>query len=233
MAQTKTKTKKKIPTTGMLNVVLVWDKSGSMQPLRLSAVEGATSYISDLLKDKNAKKIRMSITAFDTSFNRWFEDLPLGEIPLQELSALYQPEGWTALNDAVADTIFSLDKKMAEGERALVVVLTDGLENSSQEYGGFDGTQALANLIKEREATGHWTFIYLGAGKPAEVAAVAATYNIARGNTMSYAHTSEGVHTTSVAMAASTSALAGSARGQTSTAFADAGLESVEEQEKK
>lgn len=235
MPKTKTKTRKSKKATTTLNVVLVWDMSGSMGPLRMSALEGATNYITDLLKDENASKMRLSITAFDTIFERWYEDMPLGEIPVDALRNLYHPRGWTALNDAVADSIFTMDERLkgdrAE-ERALIVVLTDGLENSSKEYGGVEGTKALADLIKQREETGRWTFVYLGAGKPAEVAAVAASYNIPRGNTVSYAATPQGTAESFNHVRGATIAVAAAApMASTRTVFADAGLKSVEEQE--
>lgn len=234
MAQTKTKKKtKKETTASVLNVVFVWDMSGSMMAVYAAALEGAGQYISDLRSDKNAENIRMSITAFDTVFERWHEDVTLSDIP-DTFANRWQPRGMTALNDAVADAIVQLDEKMKgarAGERALVVVLTDGAENSSREYGGVEGAQRLAALIKEREETGRWTFVYLGAGKPSEVAHVAATYNIPRGNTMSYAATPDGVSDSYRAMSHMTVAAAASPMGATNTAFADAGFSSVDEQE--
>lgn len=234
MAQTKTKktANRKKTATKMLNIVFVWDMSGSMSPLHASALEGATGYISDLAADKNAKNMRISITAFDTVFEKWFVDCPVGEVPLSELTTRYQPRGWTALNDAVADAIFTMDEKVKDtDEKVLIVVLTDGHENSSKEYPAPHGTAALAELVKAREKTGRWTFVYLGAGKPSEVAHVAASYNIPRGNTMSYAATAEGMGESYRAVSHMTVTAAASPGGATNTAFADAGFQSVDEQE--
>lgn len=233
MPKTKTKaTTKKKAATKTLNIVFVWDMSGSMAMLYSSALEGATGYIRDLAADKNAKNMRISITAFDTVFEKWFVDCPVGEVPISELTAKYQPRGWTALNDAVADAIFTMDEKVKDSdEKVLIVVLTDGLENSSKEYPAPHGTKALAELVKLRELTGRWTFVYLGAGKPSEVAHVAATYNIPRGNTMSYAATDEGMGKSYAAITHATVAVAAAPAGSTISAFKDAGFQSVEEQE--
>jgi uncharacterized protein YegL len=236
MPKTKTKTTKrqtKKETPSILNVALVWDMSGSMGSVYGAAIEGAGQYMADLRKDENTENIRMSITIFDTVFERWYEDALLSEIPAN-FTNRYQPRGMTALNDAVADAIVSLDERMkgdrAE-ERALVVVLTDGLENSSREYGGVNGAARLAELIKSYEDTGRWTFVYLGTGKPADVAAVAQTYNIPVANTMSYEHDSAGTEHVFAAASGVTRTLSHSKRGQTVTAMADAGYKSTEEQE--
>lgn len=233
MPKTKTKAaNKKTASTKTLNIVFVWDMSGSMASLYHSALEGATGYIRDLATDKNAKNMRISITAFDTVFEKWFVDCPVDEVPLSVLTDKYHPRGWTALNDAVADAIFTMDEKVKDSdEKVLIIVLTDGLENSSKEYPAPHGTKALADLVKAREGSGRWTFVYLGAGNPSEVAHVAATYNIPRGNTMSYAATPKGMGQTYSALSHVTVAAAAAPGGATSTAFSDAGFQSVDEQE--
>lgn len=229
----KTKTRRKKTANKILNVALVWDMSGSMGVVREAAVEGAGDYLHKLRLDENVESMRFSITAFDTIFEKWFEDVLIGDLP-QSLGHLYHPRGWTALNDAVAHTIFGLDERLKgerEDERVLIVVLTDGLENSSEEFGGAEGTAALAEIVKAREATGRWTFVYLGAGSPASVKATAAAYNIPVGNVASYAAASPVATQDTFHMLSNvTRGVVASAGMHTNTAFADSGYKSVEEQ---
>lgn len=232
MAKTKTKTSRRKTANKILNVALVWDMSGSMNAVRDAAIEGANDYIHKLRLDENVENMRFSVTAFDTVFEKWFEDALIGEIP--NFTDRYQPRGYTALNDAVAHTIFGMEERL-KGERAdesvLIVVLTDGLENSSQEYGGIDGTRALAEIIKRKEETGHWTFVYLGAGSPASVKLVAQSYNIPTGNAASYAAASpQATSHTFAAVGRITGQMATASSTSTRTAMADAGYKSVEDQ---
>ena len=57
-------------------------------------------------------------------------------MPLEEVTEItaadYRPRGMTPLNDAVAKTVRRLEKRVGEGDRAIVVVLTDGYENCSR-----------------------------------------------------------------------------------------------------
>ena len=70
----------------------------------------------------------------------------------------------TALYDAIAHTVVQTDRQLQadrrETEKVLVVVMTDGLENSSTDY----DAHAIAELVRSYEQRPNWTFVYLGAG---------------------------------------------------------------------
>ena len=88
------------------------------------------------------------------------------KITEDEVDPLYQysPGGGTAMNDAIAIAINRIGKwlsDMPEEERPsknLIVIMTDGEENSSREY-------TLANvqeMIKHQAEKYNWTFVYMG-----------------------------------------------------------------------
>ena len=79
----------------------------------------------------------------------------------------------------------ALRKKVAEDDKVLVTVVTDGYENASKEYSG----KAIKALVDELKAKG-WVFAYIGANQ--DVEAVAATISIT--NTLRFNATSAGVH---------------------------------------
>lgn len=92
--------------------------------------------------------------------------------PLEE----YWTRGMTSLYDAIAFGISKIKRQMDEDDRdnkaALIIVETDGYENSSQDYPtGEEGRSKLKKLIEELEATGRWTFTFLGAGLDEKFAA--------------------------------------------------------------
>ena len=51
-------------------------------------------------------------------------------------------------------------RRSRDDEKVLVVVMTDGLENSSTDYDAV----AVAELVRRYDERPNWTFVYLGAG---------------------------------------------------------------------
>ncbi len=141
------------------HVLLITDMSGSMAGLADDVRGGFNSYIADLRADTDVD-YRLSVTLFDTEFIELCKAAPLADVPaLDETN--YRPRGMTALLDAVGMTVNGFDRgQLGDDDRVLVVVQTDGHENSSREY----RRDQIADLIKSREAGGKWSFIFLGAG---------------------------------------------------------------------
>ena len=77
--------------------------------------------------------------------------------PINEVEKLTEKEYWvrgtTALLDAIGKTVNTLDKEI--DNKALVVIMTDGYENASQEY----SKEQIKNLISNH----NWEFLYIGA----------------------------------------------------------------------
>ena len=64
----------------------------------------------------------------------------------------------TALYDAIAEGVRLADKDKTPEERVIVVIMTDGEENSSRET----TKQQVKDIISGYEAKGDWTFLYIG-----------------------------------------------------------------------
>ena len=145
---------------------LIVDRSGSMSDCAESAINGYNEQICrirDLGLEFPEQDIRVGLTLF----NEYPELIYAGEnatqIPLLNRSN-YVPMGGTALLDAIGKTILAIRGK--EDDRPdlipatyVVVVLTDGYENSSRTF----NLEQIRSMIKEREATGKWTFSFIGA----------------------------------------------------------------------
>ena len=239
-AQAKTRGKrgsKTKETTGVLNVAFVWDMSGSMGTVHEATRQGTYDYLNDLLaeeaklveKEGEGVYTRFSLTAFDTVFERWLINEPIAGINPSEIVSKYWPRGGTALYDAIAHTITEIEAQLKaeerEEEKVLVIVMTDGQENSSQDYALRDnGRQRLMELIQSYEAKGNWTFVYLGANVDAY--AEASSIGIAPGNTASYSPTAGSTYAVMGGVSNITMERRSSMRGQTVSAFADAGVTS-------
>ena len=72
--------------------------------------------------------------------------------------------------------------------QVIVAILTDGLENSSQNY----TWQQIARAIKQQTEQYRWTFLFLGANQDA--IATAAQMNIAAANAATYVADAAGLH---------------------------------------
>ncbi|MCX5066610.1 hypothetical protein OOJ91_12050 [Micromonospora lupini] len=145
------------PTT---YVLLIVDMSGSMNKLADDVRGGFNAYVDELRADTD-REYRLSVTLFDTEFIPLCTAHSLDGAPAMT-EANYRPRGSTALMDAVGLTIGQFESAAAldEDDRVLVVVQTDGRENSSREFTAAD----ITHLIKTREAGGRWSFVFLGAG---------------------------------------------------------------------
>lgn len=146
---------------GALHVAFVLDKSGSMGIVEEAVVEGYNEYLRELREQGG--ETRFSLTTFDTAFHLLCVGEALDNVPVLD-GRSYRPDGCTALYDAIGHTVLRTDQRLqAEGradEKVLVVVMTDGLENSSTDY----DAHAIAELVRTYDERPNWTFVYLGAG---------------------------------------------------------------------
>jgi len=143
------------------HVLIVTDMSGSMSKLAADVRGGFNSYIDDLRNDTDGD-YRVTATLFDHRYMPLCTNATLVQVPaLDEHN--YVPAGSTALLDAVGRTVGTFEQAttLADDDRVLLVIQTDGYENSSIEW-NFAG---VSKLINTREATGKWSVTYLGAGK--------------------------------------------------------------------
>jgi uncharacterized protein YegL len=146
-----------------LHVGLLVDESGSMSGNEPAVVGGINEFVAKLAADQNGTKVLATLGMFDLHGNDPVVRVKFEGIPVSEVDTLgpgdYAPRGATPLNDAVVKTIKAMDARVKEGHRAMLVILTDGYENSSRAPSG-----KVRKLIHEREKRG-WEFIYLGANQ--------------------------------------------------------------------
>lgn len=161
--------------TGRTHICFILDKSGSMSQQRDSAISGFNEYVRQQqeLKDDTA----LTLVLFDTAVVTPFVTVPLGE--LRELTKHdYVPSGCTSLFDAVGQGIALTEPNVGKKDRAIVVILTDGLENSSKKI---TTREQIRDIIRMKEREGNWTFTYMGCGENWQ--REAAAMNIPVGNT--------------------------------------------------
>lgn len=166
---------------------LILDRSGSMGDCIQPTISGFNEQM-DMIRDLRQKfpdqEIRVSLTQFNQEVEEAFAmQAPEKVAPLTVNN--YRPAGMTALLDAVGQSVNALQLKIGSEIRdnlasAVVVIITDGYENASRRF----THRQIADLIRELESTGRWTFSYLGA--TLDAVEVAESMNIRGKNSMSY-----------------------------------------------
>ena len=144
-------------------VGVVLDRSGSMASVLKDTIGGFNSFI-EQQRDGSQDQVYV-VTQFDNEYEVLQDGVELDDVlTLSERN--YIPRGSTALLDAMGQTIARMDAVMANDltiEQSVLVVLTDGDENSSQEF----TRDVVFKLIEDRRAGGKWDFVFLGAGQDA------------------------------------------------------------------
>jgi uncharacterized protein YegL len=218
------KTSAKPAATDTLHVALVVDMSGSMGGVWDATLAGMNQYISDL-KNQEGETL-FSLTAFDTVFEQWHIAEPVQKIPHIGKDR-YSPRGMTALYDAIANTIVQTEARLntqgRQDEKVLVVIITDGLENSSQDYAlENNGRRRLFELVQRYEAKGNWTFSYIGADVDAY--AEAGAIGVPVGNTVMASSTPGSTSAAYANLSAGTTGLRSSSGGTTTSMYTDVGV---------
>ena len=144
-----------------MHLVLVLDRSGSMQKVHGDALGAVNSYIEAAKKDAALKSSCFSLITFSSeSVDTIRRDLPIEEVKPVTVEE-YRCSGWTPLYDAIGRGIELLDEAVGPNKhaKAALVIMTDGQENSSLEF-NHDGINAMIEARKEQG----WMLVFLGDG---------------------------------------------------------------------
>ena len=170
--------------TRIFNLIII-DESGSMQSIKKEAIDSVNETIQTIRaaqKKHEGQEHLITIVSFNDDVKSICKCVSADEA--KELNAeTYQPNCCTALYDAMGISLNELRKNVAENDKVLVTVVTDGYENASKEYDG----KAIKSLVDELKAKG-WVFAYVGANQ--DVEQVAATISIT--NVMNFEATHQG-----------------------------------------
>jgi len=182
-ANTTTSTKKSKNLKTHVHVVL--DRSGSMASCRQPTIDGFNEYMNTLRSDENGKYF-VTLTQFDTDSNGACVEDTFTDVPLKKVKELtlenFVPRGMTPLHDSIGRSIQASASRLERkrGANAVVmIVMTDGGENSSEEFNG----HSIKALIDDKEKEG-WTVTYMGANQDAN--AVGGNLGFKAGKTMTY-----------------------------------------------
>jgi uncharacterized protein YegL len=170
-----------------VNVIAILDMSGSMQGREVETRGGFNAFVANAQADQRdaGGRITLSLTCFDTELEKVYSPTPVERVkPIGPKE--YTPRGMTALHDAIGMTLAPL--RFPKGEKVMVIITTDGMENSSHEW----TAESVRKLIVEKEKLG-WEFLFLGVGLDAFAASKAFASDAMLNATLSTHATGEAV----------------------------------------
>jgi uncharacterized protein YegL len=245
----KTLATKKVKKSDTTEIICVLDRSTSIRTSGLTdkTIEGFNSFLSEQKKAPGKAKLTLclfdggkhygsvlTLCLFDggkhygsvdtKTYEIIHERIDIKDVP--ELNKdTFIPKGMTAMYDAIGNTIDSVYTKLKNTKnksKVIFLIMTDGEENSSEEY----TQQSVFELIEKRKKKDNWAFLFIGAN--IDTMKVGGGMGISKGNTMGYTNTSNGVNTAYMNISTSVSMF----RGATSlnsifsdTLLADNGVE--------
>lgn len=173
------------------HISILLDKSGSMGSCLNDTIGGFNQFL------KTQKEVDGEATVTLVQFNNNY-DMIIDMLPLTNAEDLstrnYQPNGGTALLDAIGRTINNVEAKLSEKnedekpEKVIFVIITDGEENASREF----ARDQIMTMINNHRGEQKWEFVFIGANQDAIQAG--GSMGIRAGNTLNYAADSRGVH---------------------------------------
>ncbi|GLP75466.1 hypothetical protein TUM20983_25760 [Mycobacterium antarcticum] len=197
-------------------IAVLLDRSGSMESIKADTEGGFNAFIAEQAEQPGEATV--TLAQFDTHYEVVYADRPIADVPPLQL----QPRGATALYDGVGRLITDVGAELAarpEDQRpghVIVVVMTDGHENSSVEW----THEAVSAAIRRQEGEYSWYFVFLGANMDA--VAVGARMGFAADRSMTYEASDAGVASAMAATTGYVSRQRGVAPGKAAPGFSDA-----------
>jgi len=186
------------------DIVILLDRSPSMASRVGAVIESYNGFIAD--QRTIPGEARVTLAQFSGYPPRYqyggygqgldfiysLQDVPLGSVP-ELTGAVYSAQGnGTALRDAVyrliteRGRIYTSLKEESRPEKVVIVIQTDGEENSSREV----SPEQLKGAIERQQFGYNWQFVYMGANQDAITNG--ANLGVLRAQSINYVHTDVG-----------------------------------------
>ena len=148
--------------------LIILDESGSMAAIERQAVGGLNETLGGIRsasREKPGQNHFVSIVSFEGEGVKGVKTIR-DRVPIEKVENItmeeYHPGACTPLHDAMGVSLTRLESLIGKDDLALITIITDGMENSSQEWSG----KAVKTLVGRLREKG-WTFAYIGANQDA------------------------------------------------------------------
>jgi len=163
-------------------MIVILDRSGSMDSIGRATADGLNTLIKE---QKGAEgEAFMTLVQFDDQYQIDYKAKPIKEVNELIYGETFKPRGMTALYDAIGKTIAEVDTT----DDVVLVIVTDGAENASKEF-----TQKIVfDKIEEKKKAG-WNVLFLAANQDAM--RTGGTIGVSASNSMTFNATADSVNT--------------------------------------
>ncbi len=170
-------------------IIAILDRSGSMSHLVADTLGGFNAYIDE--QKKVDGECNVSLVTFGSEYTPIYGSTPLDNV-VELTTEQYRISGMTAMNDAIGKATVDAGQRFAamneadRPEKVIVLIITDGAENSSREY----SQSAIKAMITEQENKYSWEYVFLGAN--IDTKQVASNLGMKMSNVATYSDTAIG-----------------------------------------
>ncbi len=182
--------KEELKGNGMMEVVFILDRSGSMSGMEADTIGGFNAMLDK--QKAESDNVIWSTVLFDHDHEVIHNRVPVDKVqPLTEDA--YYVRGSTALLDAIGRAIHHIAMCHKYGkvcdvpQKTLFVITTDGMENSSVEY----SYRKVKQMIEREKEEYGWEFMFLGANMDA--VSVASRMGIDASRSATFVNDGEGI----------------------------------------
>ncbi len=175
------------------HLAVILDRTGSMESIRDDTIGGFNAFLEE--QQQQPGHATLTLVQFDTQdpYEVVHRLRPIGEVP-KLTRATYVPRASTPLLDAMGRGINDLEQSIMtlpeadRPSRVVMVVITDGQENSSREF----RKDQIVKMIEEKQAKYDWQFVFLSADLAAITDALASGVKAAQA--MAFDKTAQGTN---------------------------------------
>ncbi len=146
--------------------VIILDESGSMSSIYRSTLASINEVLSGIRKNQEEfpeQHHYVTIVTFEGNGIKGVKTRR-DRVPVETVTPFtendYRPGGCTPLYDAMGKTLNELEGLIRMEDKVMATVITDGMENSSEEYSG----RTIKNMVSRLREKG-WVLAYIGANQ--------------------------------------------------------------------
>ena len=148
-----------VKATRVHNLIIV-DESGSMECIRKQAFTGMNETLQTvrMMQKKYPNQLQyVTLLTFDSEHTKLHYDNTPADKTTDIAWKAYNPCAATPLYDAIGKGVSKVNAQVEDGDHVLVTIITDGYENSSNEW-----TLKMVRTLIEKLKKQNWTFTLIG-----------------------------------------------------------------------